>query len=52
MGVGIFLFYRPEQILKKIKSFSHGEFNNGELDMKNIEERILKMKIFLKEVIL
>lgn len=38
----------PEQILKKIKSFSHGEFNNGELDMKNIEERILKNEDIFK----
>ena len=51
MGLA-FSFTDSEQILKKIKSFSHGEFNNGELDMKNIEERILKMKIFFKEVIL
>ena len=30
----------PSQILDKIKSFSHGEFNNN-IDIKNIEERIL-----------
>ena len=34
----------PEQILKKIKSFSHGEFNRDNLDKKNIEEKILKNK--------
>ena len=32
----------PEQILNKIKSFSHGEFNNNNIDEKNIEEKILK----------
>ena len=38
----------PEQILKKLKSFSHGEFNNGELDKKNIEERILNNEDIFK----
>jgi beta-1,4-mannosyl-glycoprotein beta-1,4-N-acetylglucosaminyltransferase len=32
----------PEQILKKIKSFSHGEFNDENLNIKEIERRILK----------
>jgi beta-1,4-mannosyl-glycoprotein beta-1,4-N-acetylglucosaminyltransferase len=32
----------PEQILKKIKSFSHGEFNVKNVNKKNIEEKILK----------
>jgi len=32
----------PKQILNKIKSFSHGEFNNNNIDEKNIEEKILK----------
>ena len=32
----------PEQILNKIKSFSHGEFNSSVINEKNIEEKILK----------
>ena len=32
----------PSQILNKIKSFSHGEFNNNNINEKNIEEKILK----------
>ena len=32
----------PQQILKKIKSFSHGEFNNENINEKDIEEKILK----------
>ena len=32
----------PKQILKKVKSFSHGEYNNETLNEKNIEEKILK----------
>ena len=32
----------PGQILKKIKSFSHGEFNNSLLNENSIEEKILK----------
>lgn len=32
----------PEQILKKVKSFSHGEYNNENLNKKDIEEKILK----------
>ena len=30
----------PEQILKKIKSFSHGEFNSEDIDKKKIEAKI------------
>jgi beta-1,4-mannosyl-glycoprotein beta-1,4-N-acetylglucosaminyltransferase len=32
----------PEQILNKIKSFSHGEFNRNNINEKKIEEKILK----------
>ncbi len=32
----------PEQILNKIKSFSHGEFNNEKISLKDIEEKIDK----------
>ena len=32
----------PEQILNKIKSFSHGEFNINNVNEKIIEEKILK----------
>ena len=32
----------PDQILKKIKSFSHGEFNNSLLNENSIEKKILK----------
>ena len=32
----------PQQILKKIKSFSHGEFNNDTLNEELIEEKIIK----------
>ena len=32
----------PEQILNKIKSFSHGEYNNKNLNEKIIEEKIIK----------
>ena len=32
----------PEQILNKIKSFSHGEFNNENTNEKDIEKKILK----------
>jgi len=32
----------PDQILEKIKSYSHGEFNDEHLNKKKIEERILK----------
>ena len=34
----------PEQILKKIKSFSHGEFDKTNINKKDIEEKILKNK--------
>ena len=30
------------QILKKIKSFSHGEFDNNHINLKVIEQKILK----------
>ena len=32
----------PQQILTKIKSFSHGEYNNKDFNEKNIQEKILK----------
>ena len=32
----------PQQILKKVKSFSHGEFNNDTINLKLIEEKIIK----------
>ena len=32
----------PKQILDKIKSFSHGEYNNKDLDENIIQEKILK----------
>ena len=32
----------PEQILNKIKSFSHGEFNSNKISKKDIEEKINK----------
>ena len=32
----------PQQILKKIKSFSHGEFNNNKLNEELIEKKIIK----------
>ena len=35
----------PEQILNKVKIFSHGEFNNENLNKKYIEEKYLKTKI-------
>ena len=34
----------PQQILTKIKSFSHGDFNTDEINEKNIQEKILKNK--------
>ena len=34
----------PDQILEKIKSFSHGEFNHNVIDVKKIEEKILNNK--------
>ena len=33
--------HKPEQILKKIKSFSHGEFDNKDINVKLIEQKIL-----------
>ena len=32
----------PNQILEKIKSFSHGEFNDSDLSEENIEKKIIK----------
>ena len=32
----------PQQILEKIKSFSHGEFNNQDINVKSIQEKMLK----------
>ncbi len=32
----------PDQILKKINSFSHGEYNKEEINLKEIEEKIKK----------
>ena len=32
----------PHQILEKIKSYSHGEFNNKDFTEKNIQEKMLK----------
>ena len=32
--------HKPEQILNKIKSFSHGEYNNKNINVKSIEEKI------------
>ncbi len=34
----------PKQILKKIKSFSHGEFNHKEINEEEIQKRILQNK--------
>ena len=34
----------PDQILKKIRSYSHGEFNDSSLSKETIEERILNNK--------
>ena len=38
----------PNQILEKIKSYSHGEFNTNDINEKNIEERILKNEDIFK----
>ena len=46
--VGTFLLQTPEQILEKIRSYSHGEFNNSDLDKKEIEERILNNEDIFK----
>ena len=32
----------PEQILNKIRSYSHGEFDQKNINEKNIQEKILK----------
>ena len=32
----------PKQIINKIKSYSHGEFDNNEISENKIEEKILK----------
>ena len=41
----------PNQILDKIKSFSHGEYNNKNINEKNIEEKILNNKdIFERDI--
>ena len=32
----------PEEILNKIKSFSHGEFNNETINVEKIEKKIFK----------
>ncbi len=34
--------HSPEQILNKIRSFSHGEFNNETINIKDIEKKISK----------
>ena len=36
----------PEQILNKIKSFSHGEFNNESINEKEIEKNTRKQRYF------
>ena len=38
-----------QQILKKIRSFSHGEFNNKELNKELIEKKFIKMRTYLVE---
>ena len=38
----------PNQILEKIKSFSHGEFNDGNLSIEEIAKRILKNEDIFK----
>ena len=41
----------PSQILNKIKSFSHGEYNNKNINEKNIEEKILNSEdIFGRDI--
>ena len=48
----------PEQILNKVKSFSHGEYDDNNLDKSQIAEKILKQKdifnrnISLKKIVL
>ena len=34
--------HTPSQILKKIRSFSHGEHNDGNINEKEIEKKILQ----------
>ena len=41
-GWHISFLQTPQQILKKVKSFSHGEFNNENINLKLIEEKIIK----------
>jgi beta-1,4-mannosyl-glycoprotein beta-1,4-N-acetylglucosaminyltransferase len=43
----------PQQILKKIRSYSHGEFNKKTIDEKKIEEKILQNQdIFGRQITL
>ena len=48
----------PEQILNKVKSFSHGEYDDNNLDKTQIAEKILNQKdifnrnISLKKIVL
>ncbi|MDC0618965.1 hypothetical protein OAO89_01450 [Pelagibacteraceae bacterium] len=43
----------PEQILNKIKSFSHGEFNDNDINEKKIEEKIINNQdIFGRDIVL
>ena len=42
----------PEQILNKVKSFSHGEYDDNNLDKSQIAEKFLIKKIFLIETYL
>ena len=46
--MALFFLQTPEQILEKIRSYSHGEFNNSDLDKKEIEERILNNEDIFK----
>ena len=50
-GGGTFLISNTKSNFKKIKSFSHGEFNDSDLSEENIEKKLIKMKIFLTEVL-
>ena len=49
--VGIFILTNSSANSKKIKSFSHGEFNDGTLNIKNIEEKILENKDILDVIL-
>ena len=49
--MAFFLSSNSKQILKKIKSFSHGEYNDDIISEKIIEKKFLKMRIFLEEII-